>query len=107
MKLARNTTPGGKCKYALISLEKVARTEDPSGRIAQALQDLEQAGILDYGLPGTEREFFAMLLRDRNTPSGLLGYAQSVEERDPEFASEVRDLAGRAGLNSPFCKDPD
>ena len=87
MKLKRNTTPDGMCKYSLIEHEKNGRVE--------------------HGLPHTEEEFFVLKLKDKNARPALLAYAESMRETDPEFADEVEDLAFRSGKDSLWCKDPD
>lgn len=87
MRLKRNTTPDGMCKYSLIEHEKGDRIE--------------------HGLPGTENEFFVIKLKDMHARAALEAYANSIKHDDPEFASEVRSLAMRSGANHPNCKQPD
>jgi hypothetical protein len=87
MKLVRNTTDDGKCKFALIERLKDNKVE--------------------FGLPHTENEFFVIKLKDANAKEALEAYANAAESTDPELASEVRELALRAGVNSKFCKQPD
>jgi len=87
MKLVRNITEDGKCKYSLI----------------ENLKD----GKIEHGLPGTEDEFFVLKLKDVHSKAALLAYAESINSEDPEFAEEVRDLASRSGTDSPWCKSPD
>lgn len=87
MKLKRNTTPDGMCKYSLIEHEKNDHVE--------------------HGLPGSEDEFFVIKLKDFNALAALEAYADSVGMEDPEFATEVYELAMRSGIYHPNCKNPD
>ena len=87
MKLVRNTTSDGKCKYALVERLKNDNIE--------------------YGLPKTENEFFVIKLKDVNAKAALEAYAESAKSTDPELAKEVLELASRSGANSKFCKQPD
>jgi len=87
MKLKRNTTPDGMCKYSLIEHDKDDHVE--------------------HGLPGTENEFFVIKLKDKHAYAALDAYAHSVENDDPEFAAEVRELSLRSGPLHPNCKQPD
>ena len=87
MKLKRNTTPDGKCKYSLIENEK--------------------GGRIEHGLPGSDDEFFVIKLKDINAKPALEAYADSVEIADPEFAAEVREMAKRSGIYHNCCKRPD
>ena len=87
MLLVRNTTPDGKCKFALIERLKNNKVE--------------------FGLPHTEHEFFVIKLKDANAKEALEAYADAAQRTDPELANEVRELALRAGVNSQFCKQPD
>lgn len=115
MKLDRNE-PGkdGRGKYALLLLRKIDDpTRDTSAyvnytpRIAAALALLEEVGILDWGMAGTENEFFLMRLKDKYSRDGLLAYAAEARKDDPEWATEVEVLAARSGPHSPWCKLPD
>lgn len=90
MRLKRNTTPDGMCKYSIIEHEKGDKIE--------------------HGLPESEDEFFVIKLKDRHSYGALRGYLESVvsdDEYDPEYAYDLQQLMKRAGHNSPFCKDPD
>ena len=86
MKLIRNTAADGLGKYTVVN--------NLSGK------------TLD-GHPGAEDEFFVIKLKDKHSQAALRAYADSVRDRDPEYAEQVDDLADRAGPSSPFCKDPD
>lgn len=87
MRLKRNITTDGICKYSLIENEKVFKIET--------------------GLPGSENEFFVIKLKDVNSTVALEAYAKAVEDCDPEFAADIRELAGRSGLNHAHCHHPD
>lgn len=90
MRLVRNTTKDGKCKYALIERLKNDRVE--------------------YGLPQTEEEFFVIKLKDRHARAALIGYLESLtsqEEYDLEYAQDIQELAQRSGPLNKWCKDPD
>jgi len=88
MKLDRNINADGLGKYELKNLR--------TGEV-----------VTDCGV-GEEHEFFVIMVKDINAPGGLFGYAMAaMGNGDDEFAEEVREMARRAGLNSPFCKVPD
>ncbi len=113
MKLDRNEGVEGRGKYALLKLRSLENFRGPGPfadvdpEIVNAIQLLESEGLLDWGAVNTESEFFVIRLKDRNAKAALMAYAESVREKDGEFADEVVDLALRAGDYSPFCKDPD
>lgn len=114
MKLDRNVNDDRRGKYALLKLRSLADFTErgPFGGalvkpIADAIATLEEAGVIDWGLHGTESEFFVIRLKDKNAAEALEGYANEAGKDDPEYADEVRGLADRAGPNSPFCKSPD
>lgn len=105
MTLCRNN-PTGKGKYAVLPLKKI--TPDISDEVKQAIAVLEAAGLIEYGLPGTEEEFFVLKLKDRFSRSALLAYAEEADKSgDVELAEGVFGLSATAGVNSPFCKFPD
>jgi hypothetical protein len=106
MKLVRNTTPDGTCKYALIRLDKLPSLgEDP--QVAQALKLLADKGLLEYGLPHAEDEFFAIKLKDVHAQAALLAYANHAKATQPEFAKEIFALAQRSGPAHKLCGLPD
>ncbi|AQQ02392.1 hypothetical protein B0E33_01305 [Roseibium algicola] len=114
MKMDRNINEGGYGKYALIKLRKLTDFIDPSDPfqkvnkdIADALELLEENGILDRGLVGTEAEFMVIRLKDKYAAAALEAYADAAEKDDPEWAAEIREMIPRAGENSPWCKRPD
>lgn len=114
MKMDRNENDDGLGKYAVLNLRKLKDYERNATfgprwdhDIHQALQTLEQAGVLDWGLLGSETEFFLLRLKDRHAQTALIAYADSINQTDKQFAGEVYEMAQRAGPASPFCKDPD
>jgi hypothetical protein len=114
MKLDRNIDGNqGRGKYAILKLRNIDAPRDTSAyanyapRIQEALKLLEEVGILDWGEAGTESEFFLMRLKDVFSTDGLLAYSAAAKQVDPEYATEVFELAMRSGTHSPFCKLPD
>jgi hypothetical protein len=108
MKLMRNVTPDGQCKYAAIRMDRLALLPTDQQRDAlTALMLLNGMDLLENPRPGEREEFFLVKLKDRNSPEALLAYAAKAEPRDPELAGDVRELAARAGVNSPWSKEPD
>lgn len=108
MKLDRNN---GRGKYAIINLRKLdAHEGDPrptSDEVRAAVGVLENAGLIEYGEPGTENEFFVLMLKDKYAGGALYMYANEAAYDDGEYAGDVRRLSTRAGRNSPWCKKPD
>jgi hypothetical protein len=114
MKLDRNINSNKRGKYALLKLRKLDEFIDPDDpfqqvapKIADALKVLENAGILDWGLHGTESEFMLIRLKDKYARPSLIAYADAAHVDDPEYAAEISELADRSGQNSPWCKSPD
>lgn len=109
MRLMRNTTPDGQCKYAAVRMDKLAGLETHERFLARgALAQLAALGLLENPKPGDKDEFFLMKLQDRHSAPGLTAYAKSAARSgDEELARDVAELGLRAGVNSPFCKDPD
>lgn len=114
MKLDRNINGNGRGKYALLLLRQIdnfIRPDDPfqrvNQRIVDALRTLEDAGIIDWGLQGTESEFMVFRLKDRYAAEALEAYANEAGRFDPEYADEIREMADRAGPKSPWCKTSD
>lgn len=108
MKLMRNITPDGFCKYAAIRNDKIAKlnTSDKAGA-HQAMETLALLGVLENPKVGDEEEFFLIKLKDRRAPKPLLTYAMvSEEEGDKEMAEDVREMAQRSA-NHPSRKQPD
>lgn len=108
MRLTRNTTPDGKCKYAIVRLDKLRKMPQKSlitESAAKALDELAALGFLEYGQPGTEEEFFVIKLKDRFAAKALFAYAKDAGS-DLEYSREVRALAVRA-MEHPYSKRPD
>ena len=91
MRLKRNTTEDGSCKYSIIENEK--------------------DGHIEHGKPGTENEFFVIKMKDLHARDALIAYAGSVVAEDggkiSDYAADILDLAKRSGKLSKFCKVPD
>ena len=88
----------------------LTESETEAMKVANAVSFLEAMGVIDWGEPGTESEFFVIKLRDVNARAALDAYQRSAAsgaDADLEYAADVHDLANRAGGFSPFCKSPD
>jgi hypothetical protein len=115
MKMDRNVNPDGCGKYAILNLRKLDELCGTSGTfddrwtpaVMDALRTLEEVGALEWGIVGKPDEFFLLKLKDRHAQPALQAYADSIRDRDPEFAAEVAEMATRAGDASPWCKEPD
>lgn len=116
MKLDRNRNGDGLGKYALIKLRALDEfiPNETFGMlapdIAKALKVLEEAGIIDLGIAGTESEFFVIRLKDKYAKAALQAYFFAIEndpDGDLEYAMEIDHLCGRAGPDSQWCKKPD
>lgn len=109
MKLIRNTTSDGRCKYALVRLDKLRKF--PRGSFmteeaAKALDSLASIGLLEYGEKGSVEEFFTVKLKDIAAPAALLAYSKAIVTVDAELAKDVEQLAKRA-MERLDCKRPD
>lgn len=123
MRLDRNN---GRGKYAVINLRKYADYPHLSGAVrpspravVEAIETLEKAGLINYGAPNTEHEFFVMMLKDQFANDALHAYADAADQESVlhedrsksksfgEYGDEVRELAKRSGAMSPWCKVPD
>lgn len=114
MKLDRNLNANKRGKYALLKLRKLddfTSPGDPFQEVAEPVADaidvLVKAGILDWGIEDTESEFFLIRLKDKYAQIALAHYANAARVDDPEYAAEIDAMAMRAGPSSPFCKKPD
>ena len=111
MKLDRDSNPNGLGKYAVIHLRRLVgeTIRMVPASVRDAVKTLDDAGLIDWGKPGADDEFFLIKLRDTHAHVALQSYADSVRQagNDPEFADAVQALADRAGVNSAFCKNPD
>lgn len=113
MKLDRNENANGRGKYALLLLRNLQEFEGQgtfeglSPNIAAAIDTLDKAGLIDWGIVGSESEFFVMRLKDHNAPAGLHGYASAARDHgEEEWSDEVHEMARRAA-HSPWKKRPD
>lgn len=112
MRLDRNDPiNGGVGKYALLNLRKLA-TYSPGifeeTDITKAIALLEKEGLIEWGKPNTEGEFFVIKLRDAFAEPALVMYANTaMMAGEKAYAQDVKDLADRSGQHSPFCKRPD
>lgn len=109
MKLDRDIPENaGQGKYALLKL-RVFRDLAPEvqRKAAEAMATLEGYGILDWGVVGTESEFFLIRLKDKYAAPALRAYANAARHDDVEYSDAVRDMASRSSELSPFCKKPD
>lgn len=103
--------PDGSGKYALIHIRKLRNwlsidVPMANKQIIDAIQTLEEAGILYWGLT-PETEFFAIKLKDRHAQPALYAYADSAILEDEEYGREICDMADRSGPAHPYCKLPD
>ncbi len=105
MKLDRNVNSDGTGKYILINVRKLPDTPSSVDSLVTLIKAAPHA--VELGQLGTSEEFFPIKLKDKHAAAALKAYADSIRAEDPEFASDVDELAGRAGTNSPFCKTPD
>jgi hypothetical protein len=110
MRLIRNITKDHRGKYAVVRMQKLP--DDPGARadVDFAFRMLEHHGMLEWGEPKTEGEFFVINaqrpLRARCAES-LRSRGARRDAGDEAYADDVCELTGRAGRNSPFCKRPD
>jgi hypothetical protein len=113
MKLDRNINGDGRGKYGLILNRELARAKDihsPQGltEIEYAINILEHAGIIEWGGPHTENEFFVIKLKDKYAGGALHTYASyAVRDGEIEYGQDVMELAKRSGEFHSSCKKPD
>lgn len=113
MKLIRNQTADGSCKYALILLSKMQTEERDSVMHAATVP----GNHILIGNESPESQFFVMKYKDKFTASGLRGYLWAVEkelEKMPaspertaleEYAVEIAGELEKA--EKVGCKIPD
>lgn len=109
MRLERtNPDFGGTGKYALVNMRKVRALEGvPFSDTAKAIKTLLDAGVLEYGKPGSAEEFFVIKLRDEFAEPALVLYANTAMlGGEKEYARDVMALANRSA-RSPHRKRPD
>lgn len=113
MKLDRDIEGNeGRGKYALLKLRDAERYRGDGpfagcGEIGEAIRTLDNAGLIEWGHPNTEGEFFVIKLRDQYAQYALNAYAAAADLDDHEYGRAVQALADRSGDKSPFCKRPD
>lgn len=106
MRLVRNTTKDGSCKYALIRLDKMRSDGVDIAQLQQQLGPLSR--YLEIAGKGDPEEALVIKLKDINSPAAIGGYSGATYDGgDTELAEDVIGLLQRAGKNSPFCKKPD
>jgi hypothetical protein len=97
MRLMRNISKDGYCKYAAIRNDKIALLPEHQREAArEAMEVLADLEVLENPRMGDAEEFFLIKLKDWNAPWALAGYAKSVAVSDPEFAADVMGLAAQA-----------
>ncbi len=100
MKLDRNTTEDGKCKYALIHLRKFRKMllNDPDNyaTATAAIESLERLGLVHYGTEGPGEQIFVMKYKDMFTAPALSAYCGAIAKKlkDPELAPGPRQSLG-------------
>lgn len=113
MQLDRNLPDkGGRGKYALLKLRQLdsfrsGTFETLPPDLDAAIKLLEDLGVIDWGNAGTDGEFFVIRLKDQYAQAALDGYANACRQDDPEWYTEITEMAQRAGPASPWCKYPD
>lgn len=105
MDLVRNQSETGHGKYAVVKLQLLGSRPTTPQELAAAI--LANPASVVFGEKGSPGEFFVTMLKDEHAEAALLGYSVSAAATDPDYAAQVRELASRAGKNSPFCKKPD
>lgn len=98
MKLIRNTTDDGTCKYALIRLDKIRAQNENKLKINEIFKNNPEwlRQFVEFGAGGSKDEFFVIKLQDVNAAPALRAYAKSAIDTDTELAREVLELAERA-----------
>jgi hypothetical protein len=96
MRLIRETTPDGKCKYAIVRLDKLRAMEAQDADYTQGMKShldaLCQNGLLEYGEPGTAEECFVIKLKDRFAYPALVAYRTAVSVQIDELAQAIDTL---------------
>jgi hypothetical protein len=110
MRLIRNITNDRRGKYAVVRMQKLP--DDPGARadIDFCFRMLEHHGMIEWGEPNTEGEFFVIMLKDIYALAALQAYVIALIDDpagDGEYANDISDLVERAGHRSEFCKVPD
>jgi hypothetical protein len=109
MNLDRNINSDGKGKYALVNLRKIEGNPQTAEELAAAI--LKNPEAVEFGMVGTEGEFFVIKLKDIHADAALYAYANDVlthgKDGQDTYAGQIIEMANRAGVVNPFCKHPD
>ena len=106
MKLIRNVQNGGIGKYLVINVTKLDQVPTSIEELITQIK-LHPESVHLNAREGNREECFVIKLKDQYARAALVAYAESAYRDDPEYSEEVRSLACRAGLFSPWCKRPD
>ncbi len=100
---------GGTGKYALLKNRQLRTLGGEQYAAAMdAIETLQNLGLVDFGEEGTDREFFVMRLKDAYAAEPLAAYASNAwRDGEKTYGDEVMGLALRAGGNSPHRQKPD
>lgn len=108
MLLDREENGNGKGKYALIKLREITLDPGPLGttfsRLVDAIRD--NPDYVDFGLDGSDSEFFVIRLKDKYAVAALEAYAKAAMKDDPAWGMSVQSLAEKAKAH-PGKKMPD
>jgi hypothetical protein len=96
--LIRDMSPDGKCKYALVRLDRLREASPVTKALGEgALDQLQSMDLLEYGEKGTAEEFFVLKLKDRFAARAIEEYARQVRVHarqfdNPEWLDQFNDL---------------
>jgi hypothetical protein len=97
MKLVRNTTEDGTCKYAIVRMDKVRQLHpEQRSAVMGMLETLQGIGVLELAGKNDPEEAFTIKLKDIHAAGALFAYARSCDQYDPELARDVFELASRS-----------
>lgn len=106
MRLMRAINPTGRCKYALVRLDKMPGTHIPSAaEIAAAIT--ANPSLVEHSIPGSPQEFLAIKLKDAFSFPAIAAYSNAAKTWDTQYAADIMAVAMRSGANHPLCKMPD
>lgn len=108
MILDRDENNTGKGKYALIKLREIDISSAPFGSRMPAFINAirDNPSVLDFGLEGSDSEFFVIRLKDKYAAPALEAYAEAAMKDDPAWGMSVYSLAAKAKAH-PGKKQPD
>ena len=125
MRLIRNQTNDGTCKYGLIrldilrsfgfSIDDIKKTLSETNLIKSDIPTLDHnypklslADVVEFGEPNTEEEFLVIKLKDSRAYKPINEYSkEAMIDGDFELGNDVKELADRSGHFSKFCKIAD